>query len=160
MTSPHKHAVGLFLFSKPIFYFLKLYFIEIKLIYNVVLISAIQQSNSVISSVQLLSHIWLLATPWTAAHQASLSFTISQSLLKLKSIELVMVISASVIPFSSCFQSSPTSGSFPVSQFFASGGQRTGASASASVLPINIQGWFPLGWTGWISFLSKELSLL
>ena len=68
-------------------------------------------------------------------------------------------ISSSVIPFSSCFQSFPTSGSFPVSQLFASGGQIIGASASASVLLINIQGWFPLGLTtGWISLQSKGLS--
>ena len=67
-------------------------------------------------------------------------------------------ISSSVVPFSSCLQSFPTSGSFPVSQFFASGGQSIAASASASVLPMNIQDWFPLGWTGWISLQSKELS--
>ena len=63
-----------------------------------------------------------------------------------------------IVPFSSYLQSFPTSGSFPVSQFFASGGQSIGASASASVLPMNIQGWFPLGLTGWISLLSKGLS--
>ena len=67
-------------------------------------------------------------------------------------------ISSSVIPFSSCLQSSPASGSFPMSQFFASGGKIIGASASASVLPMNIQDWFPLGWTGWISLQSKEFS--
>ena len=67
-------------------------------------------------------------------------------------------ISSSVIPFSSCLQSFPASGSFPVSQFFASGGQSTGASASASVLPVNIQDWFPLGLTGLISSQSKGLS--
>ena len=60
-------------------------------------------------------------------------------------------ISSSVIPFSSCLQSCPASGSFPVSQFFTSGGHSVGASAWASVLPMNIQDWFPLGWTGWIS---------
>ena len=60
-------------------------------------------------------------------------------------------ISSSVIPFSSCLQSFPASGSFPVSQLFASGGQSTGVSASASVLPVNIQGWFPLGLTGSIA---------
>ena len=64
-------------------------------------------------------------------------------------------ISSSVIPFSSCLQSFPASGSFPVSRFFASGGQSIGVSASASVLPMNIQDWFPLGWTGWISLRSK-----
>ena len=67
-------------------------------------------------------------------------------------------ISPSVVPFSSCLQSFPASGSFQISQFFSSGGQRTGASASAPVLPINIQGWFPLGLTSLISLLSKGLS--
>ena len=67
-------------------------------------------------------------------------------------------ISSSVIPFSSRLQSFPAWGSFPVSQFFASDSQRIGVSASASVLPVNIQSWFPLGWTGWISLQSKELS--
>ena len=67
-------------------------------------------------------------------------------------------ISSSVIPFSSCLQSFPASGSFPKSQFFASGGQRFAASASASVLPMNIQDWFPLGLTGLISLQSKGLS--
>ena len=67
-------------------------------------------------------------------------------------------ISSSVIPFSSRLQSFPASGSFPVSWFFSSGGQSIGVSASASVLPMNIQDWFPLGWTGWISLQSKGLS--
>ena len=67
-------------------------------------------------------------------------------------------ISSSVVPFSSCLQSFPASGCFPVSQFFASGGQRIGVSASASVLPANIQDWFPLGWTAWISLQSKGIS--
>ena len=67
-------------------------------------------------------------------------------------------ISSSVIPFFSCPQSFPALGSFPVSQFFASGGQNIEASVSASVFPMNIQGWFPLGLTGLISLLFKELS--
>ena len=67
-------------------------------------------------------------------------------------------ISASVIPFSFCLQSFPASGSFQMSQFFASGGQIIGVSASASDLPMNIQDWFPLGWTSWISLQSKGLS--
>ena len=67
-------------------------------------------------------------------------------------------ISSSVIPFTSCLQSFSASGSFPVSQFFTSGGQNIGASASASVFPMNIQGWFPLGLTGLISLQSKGLS--
>ena len=66
-------------------------------------------------------------------------------------------ISSSVIPFSSCPQSFPASGSFQMSQFFASDGQSIGVSASASVLPMNVYDWFPLGWTGWISLLSKGL---
>ena len=78
-----------------------------------------------VQSVQLLSHVWLFATPWTVARQAFLSFTISQSLLKLKSIESVMpTIPSSVIPFSSCLQSFPASRSFLMSQLFASGGQK------------------------------------
>ena len=109
-------------------------------------------------SVQLLSLIWLFATPWTTTCQASLSITISWSLLKLMSVEsmiwsnhLILCPPRLLLPF-------PASGSFPVSQFFASGGQRIGISASASVLPVNIQDWFPLGFTGWISLLSKGLS--
>ena len=67
-------------------------------------------------------------------------------------------ISSSVIPFSSCPQSLPALGSFPVSQLFTWGGQSAVVSASASVLPMNIQDWYPLGWAGWISLLSKGLS--
>ena len=67
-------------------------------------------------------------------------------------------ISSSVVPFSSCPQSLPASGSFPMNWFFASGGQSIGVSASESVLPTNIQDWFPLGWTGWISLQSKGFS--
>ena len=68
------------------------------------------------------------------------------------------IISSSVVPFSSCLQSSPASGSFQMSQLFLSGGQSIGVSASASVLPLNTQDWFPLGWIGWISLQSKGLS--
>ena len=67
-------------------------------------------------------------------------------------------ISSSVVPFSSCLQSFLASGSFPMSQLFTWGGQSIGVSALASVLPMNIQDWFPLGWTGWISLQSKRLS--
>ena len=67
-------------------------------------------------------------------------------------------ISSSVVPFSSCPQSFPASGSLPMSQFFVSYGQSIGPSAATSVLPMNIQDWFPLGWTGWISLQSKGLS--
>ena len=93
------------------------------------------------SSVHLLSRVRLFVTPWTAARQASLSITNSRSLLKLMSIELVMPTNhpSSVVPFSSYLQSFPASGSFPMNQFFASDGQGTGVSASASVLTMNIQ---------------------
>ena len=70
------------------------------------------------------------------------------------------IISSSVIPFSSCLQSFPTSGSFQMSQLFISGDQNIGVSASTSVLPVNTQDWSPLGWTGWISLQSKELSAI
>ena len=69
-------------------------------------------------------------------------------------------LSSSVVPFSSCLQPLPASGSFPMSQLFASGGETTGVSASASVLPMNIQDWSPLGWASWISLQSKGLSSL
>ena len=113
-----------------------------------------------ISSVQLLSHVWLV-TPWTTACQASLSITNSWSLLKLQSIESVMPSNHLILScsFSSCLWSFPASGSFLMSQFFASGGQTIGASASASVFPVNIQDWFLLGLTGWISLQSKGLSI-
>ena len=69
-----------------------------------------------------------------------------------------LTISSYVVPFSSCFQSFPTSGSFQVSQLFTSGGQSTGVSASTSVLPMSTQDWFPLGWSSWIPLQSKGLS--
>ena len=96
-------------------------------------------------------------TPWTAAHQASLSIINSRSLLKLIFIESVChpTISSSVITFSFCLQSFPASGSFQMSQFFTSGGQSIGVSASPSVLSMSIQDLSPLGWTGWISLPSK-----
>ena len=105
---------------------------------------------------QSLTRVWLFVTPWTIAHQFPLSSTISLSLLKFMSIESVMPSNHLILCF--CPQFFPASGSFPVSQLFASGGQSSGASATASVLPVNIQDWFPLGWTGWISFQSKGLS--
>ena len=102
-----------------------------------------EQNGIVVAVVQSLSRVQLFAAPWTAAHQASLSSTVPWSLLKFMSIELMMPsnhLILSVAPFSSCLQSHPASGSFLMSQLFASGGQSIGASASASVLPVNIQG--------------------
>ena len=97
-------------------------------------------------------------TPWTAAQRASLSITNSWSLLRPMSTELVMPSNQIILchPFFSCPQSFPASGSFPKSQFFASGGQSIGVPASASVLPMTIQDWFPLGWTGWIFVAVQE----
>ena len=110
------------------------------------------------SSVQSLTHVWLFETPWTAACQASLSFTNYWILLKLMSSSQWYhpTISSSVILFSSCLQSIPVIGSFLMSKFFSSVGQSIGVSASASALPINIQDWFPLGFTGLISLQFKD----
>ena len=111
------------------------------------------------SSVQLLSHVWLFATPWIAACQASLSITNSPTSTKLMCVESVIPSSYLILclPLSSCPQSLPESGSFPMSQLFTWGAQSIGVSASASVLPMNTQDWSPLGWTGWISLQSKGL---
>ena len=97
--------------------------------------------------------------PMDCTTQASLSFTISQSLLKLMPMESVMPSNHLILchPFLLLPLTFPATGSFPMSQLFSSGGHSTGASASASVLPKNIQGWFPLGWTGLISLPSKGL---
>ena len=112
-----------------------------------------------ISSVWLPSYVQLFETPWTAACQASRPITNSRSLLKFMSIQSVMPsISSYVVRFSSCLQSFPASASLQMSQLFTSGGQSIGDSASTSVLPVNTQGWSPLGWIGCISFQSKGLS--
>ena len=112
------------------------------------------------SSVQSLSSVWLFATPWMAAPQASLSITNSQSCSNSCPLSQWChpTISSSVVLFSSHLPSFPASRSFPMSQLFTSGGQDIGVSASASVLPVKIQDWFPLGWTSWISLQSKGLS--
>ena len=112
------------------------------------------------SLVQSLSRVQLFVTPWTVACQASLSITNAWSLLKRMFIESVvpsnhLIHCHPLLLLPSIF---PASGSFPKSQFFTSGGQNIGASASASVLPVNIQVWFPLGLTGLISLLSRGLS--
>ena len=111
-------------------------------------------------SVQSFSCVRLFATPWIAAHQASLSITISRSSLKLgpSSRWCHPAIPSSVVPFSSCPQSLPASESFPMSQLFSWGGQSTGVSPLASFLPKKSQDWSPLEWTGWISLQSKGLS--
>ena len=110
-------------------------------------------------SVQLLSCVWLFVTPWTEACQASLSFPISWSLLKLLSIDLVMTSNHLILCHPLLLLPSfSASGAFPMSQLFKTSRQNIGASASLSVLPVNIQDWFPWGWTGWTSLQSKRLS--
>ena len=111
-------------------------------------------------SVQLLSHVWLFATPWIAACQVSLSITNSWSSPDSHPLSRWChpAISSSVVPFSSCPQSLLASESFPMSQLFAWGGQSIGVSALASVLPKNTQDWSPLEWIGWLSLQSKGLS--
>ena len=113
-----------------------------------------------ISSVQLLSHVWLFKTPWSAACQASLSIINSQNLLRLISIESVMsckylILCHFLLLMPSIF---PSTKSFQRSQFFTSGSQSIEVSASTSVLSMNIRDWYPLGWTGCISLQSKGLS--
>ena len=113
-----------------------------------------------VSSGQLLSHVQLFVTPWTIACQASMSIINSRACSNSCPLSLWYhpTISSSVIPYSFCPQSFPALGSFPMNQFFSSGDQRIGVSASASVLPVNMQDWFPLEWTGCISLQSKGLS--
>ena len=110
--------------------------------------------------VQSLSRVRLFATAWIAVRKASLSS--STPGVHTNSYALSRwchpAISSSVVPFSSCPQSLPASGSFPMSQLFAWGGLSIGVSASVSVLPINPQDWSPLGWTAWISLHSKGLA--
>ena len=111
------------------------------------------------SSLQSLSRVWLFATPWTAAFQASLSITNSQSLLKLMSIESVTpsnhLLSSTSPP---AFTLSQHQGLFQWDSSSHQVAKVLGVSTSASVLPMNIQDWFPLGWTGWISLKSEGLS--
>ena len=108
--------------------------------------------------VQLLSSVWL-CNPMDCSTPSSpvLHYLPEFAQIHVHWVGNAIPPSSSVIPFSSCLQFFPTSVSFPMSRLFASGGQITGVSASASVLPMKIQGWFPLGWTGWISLLSKGL---
>ena len=111
------------------------------------------------SSVKSLSHVWLFGTLWSAARHSSLSINNSQSLLKLMSIELVMLPNHLILRHPLLLPSIfPSISIFSSELLFASGDQSIRASVSASVLPMNIQGWFPLGLTGLITLLSKRLS--
>ena len=116
---------------------------------------------SLLSSVQLLSRVWLFVTWWTIAYKVTLSITNSWSPPKPMSVYSMMSpnhLILSIILFSSCPRSFPASGSFQMSQLFTSCGQCIGGSASTSVPPRNTQDWSPLGWTGWISLHSNGLS--
>ena len=128
--------------------------------------------KALFSSVKSLSRVWLFVTPWTTAHQASLSTTNSWSVPKLMSTESVMpsnhlflchplLLLPSIIPSnrSSSQQLDPATGSFQMSQLFSSGGQSIRVSASTSVLPVNTQDCSPLEWTGWICLQSKGLQI-
>ena len=123
-------------------------------------LEAIQKYSWCLSSVQSLSHVQLLVTPWTAARQLPYSSTTPGVCSNPcpSSRWCHPTISSSVVSFSTCLQSFPASEAFPMSQPFTSDGRSIGASASASVLPMNNQDWFPLGLTGWISLQSKRLS--
>ena len=111
----------------------------------------------VVVVIQSISHVWLFATPWPAACQPPLSTTIYWSLLVFRSIESVMLPNHLITPFFYCLQSFPASGSLRMNWFFGSGRQSIGASASSSVLPMNIQSWLPLRLTGLISLQYKGL---
>ena len=130
----------------------------LQLNYSAVHLKLTRNCKSTISLVQSLSRVLLVVTPWITAHQASL-FTNSRACSNScpSSWWCHSTISSSVVPFSSCPQSFPASGSFPTSQLFAPGGQNIVVSTSASVLPMNVQDWFPLGYTGWVSLQSKGL---
>ena len=121
---------------------------------------AIKEAHFKFSSVQLLSCVCLFATPWLQHTRLPCPSPTPGAYWNSCPLSrwCYLTTSSSVIPFSSCLQSFPASESFPMSQFFASGGQNSGVSASASVLPMNIQDWYPLAWTGWISLQSKGLS--
>ena len=133
--------------------FYQIFFIKEKILYAILLIlSSVQFSHSVLSD-SLQPHGLQHARP---------PCPLPTPEIYLNSCPLSQwrhpTISSSVIPFSSCSQSFPGSGSFPMSQLFPSGGQSIGVSASTSVLPMTTQDWSPLGWTGWIFLQSKELS--
>ena len=132
-------------------YLIFIYFISIR-------VSYVEQNTFKISSVQSFSHVWLFATPWTAACQASLSINNSQSQLKLMSIEFMMPSNHLIL----CWPLLLLPSIFPSIRVYSNesvltwDGQSIGVSASASILPMNIQDWLSLGWTGWISLQSSD----
>ena len=162
-----KHVIVYFLFKSICAFFHTGYFLlqtltcQVTLTLKIYLYTPIHlhiyYKCKVDSSVQPLSHVQLFATPWIAVCQAPYSSpdpgAYSNSCLSNQWCH--PIISSSIIHLSSCLHSFPALGSFPMSQFFASGSQSIGVSASASVLPMNIQDRFPLGLTGWTFLLSK-----
>ena len=123
-------------------------------------VNSAPSSEATLAALQLFSGVWLFVTPWPAARRLPCPSPTPRVCSDSRPLSqwYYPSVSSSVAPFSSCLQSFPASGSFPVSWLFTSGGQSIGTSALASVLPMNIQGWFPLGLIGLISLLSKELS--
>ena len=154
LYSPSDHFFSSYSLFSSFLLYLALFLVNFSIILSLFYIHACFLStgghndiSNCIRSVQSLSHVWLLATPLTAACQAFLSITNCRSLLKLMSFELVMpssylILCCPLLLLPSIF---PSTRSFPRSQFFASGGQSIGVSGSASVLPTNIQDWFPIG---------------
>ena len=141
--------------NKDIQWLSSLFFIPVSLLFSQILIwkswKILCIARNCLNLLRI-SSVQSFGTPWTAAHRASLAITNYQTLLKFMYIESVMPFNHLILfcPFSSCLQSFPVQ-SFPMSQFFASAGQRIGVSASASVFPMSIQDWFPLGLTELIS---------
>ena len=125
---------------------------QLRTYYNQIL--ELHQFSSVTQSCPTLCNPMDCSTPGLPVHHQLLEFTQTH----VYHVGDAIQPSHPVVPFSFCLQSFPASGSFPMSQFFASGGHSTGVSASAAVIPMNIQDWFPLGWTGWISLQSKGLA--
>ena len=154
----HDHLVCVLHFL--IYWFIFIIRFSLSLFFFFTVPHGLRYLSSLFSSVQSLSRVWLFATPWTAAHQASLSITNSQSLLRLMSVRSVIPSNHLIL---CCPPFLPPS-VFPSIKVFSNElvlrirCQSIGASASASVLPINVQDWSSLGWTGWISLQSKGLS--
>ena len=136
---------------------------ELNLLWEIQIPDGPKHLSSFYSVLQFSSVAQSCPTLCNPMHCSTIGFSVHHQLLKLTQTYVhqasdAIQLSHSIVPFSSHFQSLPALGSFPMSQFFASGDQRIGVSASASVLPMHIQDWFPLGWTSWISLQSKGLS--
>ena len=138
------------------FLYIKVIYILFFIVYAIALyLKCVYQFSSVTQSCPTLCDPMDCSTPGFAVHHQLLELAQTCP----SSWWCHPTISSSVVPFSSCLQSFPESASFQISQFFAPGGRSIGVSASTSVLPMNIQDWPPLGWTGWISLQSKRLSV-